>query len=190
MITMSYEKDLGRVKGEQGVAFYPTATVSDDKIIIEWHCTEDRYEGELPDDTIIIPMVYYPYYNSETGYLSWRKRTDEGLPEPMYIKGDKGDQGTIQLDVEFVDTLPDFSEAREGVIYVCRIDDEDDKYDTYIYESDINDYIHLGLTSIDLSRYYTKDEIDAMFNTVYTKDAIDALIGTVIDLQNEILSIL
>lgn len=185
---MSYEKNLGRVKGEQGVAFYPTAIVKEDKVTITWHCTEDRYEGTLPEDIDIIPIVYYPNYNEETGILSWTKHTNQGLPDAMNIKGDKGDPGSVQLDVEFVDTLPSTSQGREGIIYF--VSRPGDKYDTYVYESDKNDFIHLGLSSLDLSNYYTKDEIDSMFNNVYSKTTIDELIGTVIELQNDIISIL
>lgn len=187
---MSYEKNLGRVKGEQGVAFYPTATVEEDKVIITWHCTENRYEGTLPEDISIIPIVYYPTYNQETGILSWTKHTDQGLPDAMYIKGDKGDPGSVQLDVEFVDELPNTSQGQEGIIYFVKRKGEEEKYDTYVYESDKKDFIHLGLSSLDLSNYYTKDEIDSMFNDVYSKTAIDELIGNIVELQNDIISIL
>ena len=189
---MSYEKNLGRVKGEQGVAFYPVATIVEDKVTIDWHCTDPDYTGTLPDATDIIPMVYYPHYNSETGMLSWSKRTNEGVPPAVKIKGDKGDPGTIQLDVTFVEELPPVNQAQEGIIYLIKVPDEGDKdkYDSYIYESDVNDFVNLGLSSLDLSKYYTKSEIDGMFNQVYTKNAIDSLIGEVIELQNDILSIL
>ena len=88
---MSYEKNLGRVKGEQGVAFYPTATIQEDRVVINWHCTEDNYSGTLPQSTTIIPMVYYPHYDSETGLLSWTKRQDEGLPAQA-VGGRQGDR--------------------------------------------------------------------------------------------------
>lgn len=185
---MSYEKNLGRVKGEQGVAFYPTATVTENKVTINWHCTEQGYTGTLPNPIDIIPIVYYPNYDSDTGVLSWTKRTDGRLPPSMNIKGDKGDPGNIQLDVSFVDELPSTSEASEGIIYFVKTNG--DKYDTYVYESDKNDFLSLGLSSLDLTNYYTKSEIDNMFNNVYNKQTIDSLIGQVIELQNDILSIL
>lgn len=185
---MSYEKNLGRVKGEQGVAFYPTATIREDRVVINWHCTEDNYSGTLPQSTTIIPMVYYPHYDSETGLLSWTKRQDEGLPSAMLIKGDKGDPGSVQLDNEFVDELPNVANAKESVLYFKAIGPE--KYKTYIYDAEKNDFVDLGLSSLDLENYYTKTEINNLFNTVYTKEAIDALIGHVMELQEEILSIL
>lgn len=185
---MSYEKNLGRVKGEEGVAFYPTATVAEDKVTIVWHCTDSEYTGTLPQSIDIVPLVYYPVYDQETGVLSWTKRTDQGLPQPMIIKGDRGEPGSIQLDVAFVEELPSVSNAQEGLIYFLSVGV--DKYDTYVYESDKNKFIPLGLSSLDLSNYYTKSEIDAMFNNVYTKAAIDSLIGHVMELQDDILSIL
>lgn len=185
---MSFEKNLGRVQGEQGIAFYPIATINDDVVTISWQCTDSNYTGELPDDIDIIPTVYYPHYNSETGILSWSKRTTEGLPPAMSIKGDKGDPGSIQLDVEFVEDLSSIRNPQEGIMYFVAL--EDDKYDTYIYESDINDFLNLGLSSLDLSNYYNKDEIDALLNNYYTKSAIDEVIGHVLELQDEILSIL
>ena len=186
---MSYEKNLGRVKGEQGVAFYPVATIEEDKVIINWHCTEDNYSGTLPDSTTIIPMVYYPHYNSETGVLSWSKRQDEGLPEAMLIKGDKGDPGSVQLENEFVEELPSIDNAKESVLYFKAIGAE--KYKTYIFDAEKNNFVDLGLSSLDLDNYYNKSEIDGFFNTkVYSKSEIDALIGHVMELQDEILSIL
>lgn len=186
---MSYEKNLGRVKGEQGVAFYPKATVTEDKVTITWHCTEEGYQGTLPESINIVPIVYYPNYDKETGILSWTKQTSQGLPAAMNIKGEKGDPGSVQLDSQFVDKLPNINQGQEGVIYFVSHEDED-TYDTYIYESDKNDFVHLGLSSLDLKNYYTKDEIDTMFSNVYSKTTIDSLIGTVIELQNDIISIL
>lgn len=81
------------------------------------------------------------------------------------------------------DFLDNFTDAEEGHIYLYPVDlsDPNEGYYEYIYES--NDWILLGVTSMDLANYYTKSEVDTMLSgkqdlmTAITTSEWDAMIG-------------
>ncbi len=59
---------------------------------------------------------------------------------------------------QVVETLPDISEAKEGVIYLVPVDGDTDNYTQYILEN--SKWLSLGTTKLDLTNYYTKEEIN------------------------------
>lgn len=59
---------------------------------------------------------------------------------------------------QVVETLPDISEAKEGVIYLVPVESDTDNYTQYILEN--SKWLSLGNTKLDLTNYYTKSEID------------------------------
>ena len=69
--------------------------------------------------------------------------------------------GLTVLSMEVVASLPSTGEST--VIYLVRVDDSTNRYHQWIYTGD--QWFDLGVTEIDLSNYWGKDELEAMTNT-------------------------
>ena len=68
---------------------------------------------------------------------------------------------TPKFSIKVVDELPT-KNISETTIYLLKTgDEEDNMYSEYIYVN--NDWELLGTQKLDLSNFYNKDEIDAMF---------------------------
>lgn len=65
---------------------------------------------------------------------------------------------------QVVATLPDVSEAKEGIIYLVPVEDQEDNYTQYILENE--KWLSLGNTKLDLTDYYTKEEINVKESTL------------------------
>lgn len=184
---MSYIDNLGRVRGDQGYSFIPRI-VSDTAIntTIEWECTDSNVpQEEYPEDIVINKLFFIPYVDNE-GNLSWTKsNNDEAfsniqIPATVNIKGEKGDTGRTNIDVRFYPTLDDIDYEDTSTLYYIGNDGD---YAVYVYDDDIDDYRKIGLSSIDLSNYYTKDEVNEIFATMqYVDSEIDNKIASALDL--------
>ena len=78
-------------------------------------------------------------------------------------KGDKGDTGTSVLDFRVVQSLPT-EDISTTTIYLVRNEEVSGSnlYDEYVYTN--NAWEKIGNTSVDLSNYYTKTQIDNLLN--------------------------
>lgn len=74
-----------------------------------------------------------------------------------------GGGGASNIKYEIVDVLP--SEGKKGIIYLTPKEDpkSSDEYDEWIWVNDT--WENIGTSKIDLSDYYTKEEIDNEFAT-------------------------
>lgn len=75
------------------------------------------------------------------------------------------------LRFEVVEELPD--EGQSGVIYL--VPNEDDTYDEYIWLEDEERFERVGNTDVDLSDYYTKEEVDLMLADYAETSDLDVL---------------
>ena len=66
---------------------------------------------------------------------------------------------------QVVEALPE--KGQEGVIYLVPVKNKENVYTKHIWEGDqeTGKFINLGTTEIDLSGYYTKDQVDGKFAT-------------------------
>nr|DAG78636.1 MAG TPA: PROTEIN (MANNOSE-BINDING PROTEIN A), HOST DEFENSE, METALLOPROTEIN, SUGAR.9A [Caudoviricetes sp.] len=81
----------------------------------------------------------------------------DGAPGPQ---GPQGEPGAVKMQV--VDTLPETGET--DTIYLVKKDNpgEQNLYDEYVYTD--TGWEHIGDTSVDLSDYYTKEEVSKELN--------------------------
>ena len=102
----------------------------------------DQKRGELPDKTVAVAV------------------DKEAVKEYLDIEGGAG------LEARIVDVLPDTGET--GILYLVPKTGSDDNYDEYIWaEKDgVFGWEKVGATTVDLSDYYTKEEINAMIGDV------------------------
>lgn len=184
---MSYIDNLGRVRGDQGYSFVPRV-VSDTALstTITWDCTDENVaREEYPEDVVINKLFFIPYVDNQ-GNLSWMKsNTDVAfnsiqVPATVNIKGEKGDMGRTNIDVRIYPTLDAIDYNDTSTLYYIG---EDGDYAVYVYDDDIDDYRKIGLSSIDLSNYYTKDETREIFATKqYVDSEISSKIASAVDL--------
>lgn len=98
----------------------------------------------------------------------------DGTKKSVDTKGEKGDPGKFQVHI--VEKLPTIGE--DGVLYLIKKDTTsgDDLYNEYLYAD--GKWNLIGNTHIDLSDYYTIDEVD---NLIAEKEAGIELYGTFTD---------
>ena len=87
---------------------------------------------------------------------------NNGIPMGAYVPSSGGSGGGAGgLKAVVVDTLPETGE--EGILYLVPEQSSagTNNFKEYIWLSDENKYEELGYTDIDLSDYYTKEEIDS-----------------------------
>lgn len=184
---MSYIDNLGRVRGDKGYSFIPKI-ISDTALstTISWDCTDDNVaQTDYPEDVVINKLFFIPHVDNE-GNLSWIKsNTNEAfnniqVPATVNIKGEKGDMGRTNIDVLIYPSLEDIDYNDTSTLYY--IGDNGD-YAVYVYDDDTDEYRKIGLSSIDLSNYYTKNQTNEIFATIeYVNNEIDDRIGDAVDL--------
>ena len=88
--------------------------------------------------------------------------TEEEFWQLVAEKGQNGEPGAVKMQV--VDTLPETGET--DTIYLVKKDNpgEQNLYDEYVYTD--TGWEHIGDTSVDLTDYYTKDEVNDKLATI------------------------
>ena len=92
---------------------------------------------------------------------------NNGIPMGAYVPSSGGSGGGAgSLKAVVVDTLPETGE--EGILYLVPEQSSagTNNFKEYIWLPDENKYEELGYTDIDLSDYYTKEELDNEFNSL------------------------
>lgn len=173
---MSYEKNLGRVKGDTGKVYAPQAVTRNNKRYITWTLQD---EGAPPEDINITPQVYMPSID-DNGNISFilTENTTNSIP-PKNIKGAQGPAGAVDT-VVCTNGLPPKEQANEGIIYI-----HDDGIAT-VFDKDTNDFYDLD-NLLKFNNYLTTAEIQ---DNYYNKTQIDNMFGNVIACQQAIITLL
>lgn len=187
---MSYDKNLGRVKGDTGTTYIPIITIDPNtlKQYIEFQSSDGTPVPESLQKREFTSRIYYPSLDNE-GNLSFTLQTNADSSVVVgNVKGEKGDS-TIHIESCRYDELPTppLTDIQKGTIYV--ITDTDDTYlDAVIYSESKGDYVYLE-NKIRFDNYYTKSET---YNKteLYNKDEIAGQLGTIAEQQNAIVHIL
>lgn len=115
----------------------------------------DKYVNACQLKTV--DMAGYPYPDAQIGdaYLDM---TFQNYPEHIYVSLASIMGGGYLI----VDELPAVGDPR----YIYLVDDGQGNYDRYVWDKDAEDWVNIGGTSIDLSNYYTKSEIDNLIGNI------------------------
>ena len=168
---MAYQKDLGRVKGDQGNVFIPSMEIINGKMVFSWTEQSAELHTAPPNKEITLP-VYYPTINDQNQLVFVCNSEDINPPAnanlTFNVIGPKGDDGEMKLRTQTVTDLETLlsnpSSIREDTLYITS--------DNYVYFINIeevngeNTYTPVKLEGISLDNYYTKQEI-------YNKTEID-----------------
>ena len=167
---MAYQKDLGRVKGDQGNVFIPSMEIVNGKMVFSWTEQSAELHTAPPNKEITLP-VYYPTIDGNRLKFVCNSNdvvTSDDIRLDFDIVGPKGDDGEMKLRTQTVTDLETLlsnpSSIREDTLYITS--------DNYVYFINIeeingeNTYTPVKLEGISLDNYYTKQE-------VYNKTEID-----------------
>lgn len=116
---------------------------------------KDRYVNAASIKTVEVAEV--PYAGAKVGdaYLDM---TFQNYSEHIYVSLASIMGGGYLI----VDELPETGDSR----YIYLVDDGQGNYDRYVWDSESQDWVNIGGTSIDLTNYYTKTEIDGMISNI------------------------
>ena len=116
---------------------------------------QDYYQGKHDKTKLIYLMVngtkIVEEYNSEQEVQDKVQEITENI---------NSGSTTPKFNIKVVDELPTTNISKTTIYLLRTGDEEDNMYSEYIYVN--NDWELLGTQKLDLSNYYTKQEIDTM----------------------------
>lgn len=125
-----------------------------------------------------IDKISYAVTTNSATYQTYNKSKIDEL-----ISTVKANSFIVITDYVTYPTLQDFLDnypnPEEGDIYLYPIDPSNPTdYEKYIYEGTYpsGSWIHLGTTELDLTNYYTKDQVDTMVNAKLNKSSYSHII--------------
>lgn len=202
---MSYEQNLGRVKGDTGTTYIPQITKEDGKLYISYISNDGT---PIPTELAkkeLNSFVYKPYVNSDTKEITFTL-TDTTLLNPdddiLNFGSIKGDTGNSTIGTKPVTEEPIFEDLpteeqqmiREGRSLIYVIDTGEAYLDSGIFEiiDDDNNPTYKFVyfeNKIRFDDYYTTNQTYAKWE-VYNKNEIDVKVGNITEQQNAILRML
>ena len=118
-------------------------------------------EATITDKSIALTLITSAVSNLQNYYLKTETYTKQEVEDLI--------GSTVGVTIEIVEQLP--TEGQSNVIYFLPTETEG-VYSQYIYSN--NSWILIGSTTVDLSNYYTKAQVDALLNGKQNVLTIDA----------------
>ena len=118
-------------------------------------------EATITDKSVALTIITSAVSNLQNYYLKTETYTKQEVEDLI--------GQTVGVTIEIVEQLP--TEGQSNVIYFLPTETED-VYSQYIYTTD--GWILIGSTTVDLSNYYTKAQVDALLNGKQNVLTIDA----------------
>lgn len=198
---MSYEQNLGRVKGDAGTTYIPVITKENGKLYISYTSNDGTpIPAELAKRELS-SYVYKPLINSNTKEISFIL-TDTSLlterDEVLNFGSIKGDTGNSTIGTKIVTEKPEYESLpqnekqliAEGKSLIYVIDNDETYLDTGVFEKkgDNVKFVYFE-NKLRFDNYYTINQTYAQWE-IYNKGEIDARIGNITEQQNAILRML
>jgi hypothetical protein len=178
---MTYTKNLGRVKGEQGDSWTPKIEDKTKYLKITW-----EKNGTVPSQKNINKYAFVLKFNDDGElYFEYENINNVDIPTqttPVQIKGEQGIPG--QIITKVLDTLP--ATGEEGTIYIVPNENNNSFHTSYVYDTEEEEFYQLD-DLIKFENYYTKSESN---NRYYTKSNINERLGNIEQAQLNILNTL
>lgn len=118
-------------------------------------------EATITDKSIALTLITSAVSNLQNYYLKTETYTKQEVEDLI--------GSTVGVTIEIVEQLP--TEGQSNVIYFLPTETEG-VYSQYIYSN--NSWILIGSTTVDLSNYYTKAQVDTLLNSKQNVLTIDA----------------
>ena len=189
---MSYNQDLGRVKGDKGTTYIPSITLENGKQYISYESDDGTPIPSVLQKREFTSFVYKPSLD-ENGNLSFALSSD--LTATLSLGNIKGPVGDSTIGIRVVDAEPEYnnlSDAEKTLITNGK---------SHIYVIDTNEaYLGAGVFKTDGSfkylesklrfdNYYLKTETYHK-DDVYNKQEIATQLGSIVEQQNAISTML
>lgn len=158
---------IKKINGKDIVVDWNNVDNKPEDIVIEKNLEEYAKKSEIPDVSNFITKSVNDLANY---YLKTETYSQEQINNMVSM--------IPKFSIEVVDVLPT-SEINDTTIYLVTTGDEDTNiYTEYIYVN--NEWEKLGTQNLDLSGYYTKEEVNNLLSNIdlsayYTKTEIDNL---------------
>lgn len=190
---MSYNTDLGRVKGDAGTTYIPQITLKNGKQYISYTSNDGTpIPAELAEKEFT-SFVYKPILD-EDGNLSFTLTSDL-VAGPIQVGNIKGPVGNSTIGVKIVQQKPNFNDLSdeekellaEGKNFIYVIDSNEAYADVGIFKAN-GDFVYLE-NKLRFDNYYTKSEVYNKTET-YSKSEIATQLGNIVEQQNAITAML
>lgn len=204
---MSYEQNLGRVKGDAGTTYIPRIQKKEDgKLYISYTSNDGTPIPPELEEKELSSYVYKPYVDPDTKKITFTL-TDTASLNPKddildfgSIKGDTGNSTigtkTVPEEPVFDDLPPEEKQMiREGRSLIYVIDTGEAYLDSGVFENTVDSnknpiikFVYFE-EKLRFDRYYTKDETYNK-NELYSRNEIHTQLGNIVEQQNAIIRIL
>lgn len=190
---MSYNTDLGRVKGDAGTTYIPQITLKNGKQYISYTSNDGTpIPAELAEKEFT-SFVYKPILD-EDGNLSFTLTSDL-VAGPIQVGNIKGPVGNSTIGVKIVQQKPNFNDLSseekellaEGKNFIYVIDSNEAYADVGIFKAN-GDFVYLE-NKLRFDNYYTKSEVYKKTET-YSRNEIATQLGNIVEQQNAITAML
>ena len=173
---MVYKQSIGRVVGEPGKTYIPTVSSDNGILNIDFEATDTNENNDTVSSSIVLPYIV-PYRDDEEGKIKFRVESltssnNIQLPEISFddIEGPQGPTGEIAIEfIDVNDANFDIEDLEFNTIYVDTENNaQSGDIDTYVLKEDAggNKVLKKISAIIDLSRYYTKTEVNTEIDKV------------------------
>lgn len=186
---MSYNVDLGRVKGNDGTSYIPKIIIKEGKQYIKYQSNDNSPLPESLQQEQLFNSQYYEPHISNDGQITFTLKSNANTE--LTFPSLKGEPGRNLINIKVVNNLPSvvgLNDDDKNIIYILK--GNNNTLQAAIYDDSTQDFIVLNLNSmIEFNDYYTKNEVYNK-NDTYSRDEIDTLLGninTTIDDINDIL---
>lgn len=172
---MSYDKNLGRVRGDDGKTYTPHVINRNGKQYVQYK------DGDVVvSEYEIKSQIYVPRINPENDHLEF---TLSSSPlQSIDLGSIRGPQGVATIGFETVNELPNpnnLTDAQKKLLYIIDDGSEEAYLDVAVYSEDKQDFVYLE-SVVRFNNYALKNRVYDIDNT-YSKVQIDGLLGNIQD---------
>lgn len=189
---MSYNTDLGRVKGDKGTTYIPKITLENGKQYISYESDDGTPIPSALQKKEFTSFIYKPSLD-ENGNLSFVLSSD--LTAILNLGNIKGPVGESTIGIRVVDAEPEYnnlSDAEKTLItngnsHIYVIDTDEAYLGAGVFKKD-GSFKYLE-SKLRFDNYYLKTETYHK-DDVYNKQEIATQLGSIIEQQNAITAML
>ena len=179
---MSYDKNLGRVKGDAGTSYIPQITIENNKQYISFISNDGTDVPASLAKREFMSKIYRPHLDSNGNLYFTLENNDEAT---VNVGNVKGPMGEATIGIQVVTELPNpvgLTTDQKRQIYV--IDDGEAYLGAAVYDETKRDFVYLE-SMIQLDEYAKKVNVYDKQHT-YSKEQIDSLLCNIEDKINTI----